>query len=37
MICAQFGIDYNLLRKMIHGYDRNKSIPSTALLQDHAC
>ncbi len=29
MICAQFGIDYNLLRKkMTHGYDRNKSIPS---------
>ena len=29
MICAQFGIDYNILRKkMIHGYDRNKSIPS---------
>ncbi len=29
MICAQFGIDYNLLRnKMTHGYDRNKNIPS---------
>ena len=29
MICAQFGIDYNLLRKkMIHGYDRNKNIPT---------
>lgn len=29
MICAQFGIDYNLLRKkMIQGYDRNKSIAS---------
>ncbi len=29
MICAQMGVDYNLLRKkMTHGYDRNKSIPS---------
>lgn len=29
MICSQFGIDYNTLRKkMILGYERNKNIPS---------
>lgn len=29
MICSQFGIDYNALRKkMILGYERNKNIPS---------
>ena len=35
MICSQFGIDYNALRKKkIQGYERNKNIPSISLYQE---